>query len=175
EFRRELLADKPRHKAALELAAEKSGWGSPLPAGSARGIALVESFGSIVCEVAEVSVDAKGQPRVRRVVAAVDCGDVVNPDSGAAQIEGGIVFGLSAALFGEISIDKGAVVQSNFNDHPMARMADAPQIEVHFIASHARRGGLGEPGVPPIAPAVTNAIFAATGNRIRTLPIVRSA
>ncbi|HEX5689205.1 MAG TPA: molybdopterin cofactor-binding domain-containing protein, partial [Roseiflexaceae bacterium] len=108
---------------------------------------------------------------VRRVVAAVDCGDVVNPDSGAAQIEGGIVFGLSAALYGAITIDKGAVVQGNFGDHPMVRMADTPVIEVHFIASHASRGGLGEPGVPPIAPAVANAIFAATGKRMRTLPL----
>jgi isoquinoline 1-oxidoreductase beta subunit len=173
-YRRELLADKPRHKAALELAAEKSGWGEPLPANTARGIALVESFGTIVCEVAEVRIDNKGLPRVQRVVAAVDCGDVVNPDSGAAQVEGGIMFGLAAALYGEISIEKGAVVQRNFNDHPVAHMADTPYIEVHFIASHAKRGGLGEPGVPPIAPAVANAIFAATGKRIRTLPIAPS-
>jgi isoquinoline 1-oxidoreductase beta subunit len=172
EFRRTLLADKPRHKAALELAAEKSGWGTPLPSGRGRGIALVESFGSIVCEVAEVEVLADGKYKVHRVVAAVDCGDVVNPDSGAAQIEGGIVFGLSAALYGQITIDKGAVVQTNFDAHPMARMADTPNTEVHFIASHAQRGGLGEPGVPPIAPAIANAIFAATGKRIRTLPIM---
>jgi isoquinoline 1-oxidoreductase beta subunit len=172
EFRRALLSGKPRHKAALELAAEKSGWGSPLPSGHGRGIALVESFGSIVCEVAEVEALANGKYKVHRVVAAVDCGDVVNPDSGASQIEGGIVFGLSAVLYGQITIDKGAVVQSNFGNHPMALMADAPRTEVHFIASHARRGGLGEPGVPPIAPAIANAIFAATGNRIRTLPIM---
>jgi isoquinoline 1-oxidoreductase subunit beta len=174
EYRRDLLSNKPRHKAVLELAAEKSGWGSPLPPGSARGIAVVESFGSIVAEVAEVAVDSKGKPQVRRVVAVVDCGDVVNPDAGAAQIEGGIVFGLSAALYGEINIAKGAVAQSNFSDHPMARMADTPTIEVHFLASHAKRGGLGEPGVPPIAPAIANAIFAATGKRIRTLPLVKS-
>jgi isoquinoline 1-oxidoreductase beta subunit len=172
EFRRALLSVKPRHKAALELAAEKSGWGSPLPSGHGRGIALVESFGSVVCEVAEVEALANGKYKVHRVVAAVDCGDVVNPDSGASQIEGGIVFGLSAALYGQITIDKGAVVQSNFGNHPMALMADSPRTEVHFIASHAQRGGLGEPGVPPIAPAIANAIFAATGKRIRTLPIM---
>jgi len=172
EYRRQLLIHKPRHKAALELAADKAGWGTPLPANHGRGIALVESFGTIVCEVAEVEALADGKFKVHRVVAAVDCGDVVNPNSGASQIEGGIVFGLSAALYGEISIDKGAVVQSNFGDHPMARMADTPRTEVHFIASHARRGGLGEPGVPPIAPAIANAIFAATGKRLRTLPIL---
>jgi len=171
EYRRQLLAAKPRHKAVLELAAEKAGWGTALPAGRGRGIALVESFGSIACEVAEVEALANGKYKVHRVVAAVDCGDVVNPDSGAAQIEGGIVFGLSAALYGAITIDKGAVVQGNFGDHPMARMADSPAIEVHFIASHAQRGGLGEPGVPPLAPAVVNAIFAATGKRLRSLPI----
>ncbi len=175
DYRRQLLADKPRHKAVLELAAEKAGWGTPLAAGRGRGIALVESFGSIVCEVAEVEAFADGKFKVHRVVAAVDCGDVVNPDSGASQIEGGIVFGLSAALYGEITIDKGAVVQSNFGDHPMVRMADAPRTEVHFIASHAQRGGLGEPGVPPIAPAVANAYFAATGKRLRSLPFVSTA
>jgi isoquinoline 1-oxidoreductase subunit beta len=172
EYRRQLLGDKPRHKAALELAAEKAGWGTTLPAGRGRGIALVESFGSIVCEVAEVEALANGKFKVHRVVAAVDCGDVVNPNSGAAQIEGGILFGLSAALYGEITVDKGAVVQGNFDRHPVARMVDAPLTEVHFIASHAQRGGLGEPGVPPIAPAIANAIFAATGKRLRSLPIM---
>jgi isoquinoline 1-oxidoreductase subunit beta len=172
EYRRELLADKPRHLAVLESAAANANWGSSLPAGKGRGIALVESFGSVVCEVAEVEVDPRsGTKRVTRVVAVVDCGEVVNPDSGAAQIEGGIVFGLAAALYGAIDIEKGAVVQSNFDNHPVARMADAPKIEVHFVASQARRGGLGEPGVPPIAPAVANAIFAATGERVRSLPI----
>lgn len=172
EFRRALLADMPRHKAVLELAAEKSGWGTELPANRARGIALVESFGTIVCEVAEVEAVSDGAYKVHRVTAVVDCGDVVNPDAGAAQIEGGIVFGLSAALYSEITIDKGAVVQGNFGDHRVARMADTPLIDVYFIASDAPRGGLGEPGVPPIAPAVANAIFAATGKRIRTLPIM---
>jgi len=172
EYRRALLARQPRHLAALELAAAKAGWGTPLPANRGRGIALVESFGSIVCEVAEVAVTG-GEVAVKRVVAAVDCGDVVDPSAGAAQIEGGIVFGLSAALFGEITLDKGAVVQSNFHDYRMLRINESPQIETHFIASHAIRGGLGEPGVPPVAPAVVNAIFAATGKRVRELPISR--
>lgn len=171
EFRRKLLADKPRHLAVLELAASKSDWSTPLPKGRARGIALVESFGSIACEVAEIETNPKGVPKIVRVTAVVDCGGVVNPDSGAAQIEGGIMYGLAAALYGRIDIEKGAVVQGNFGDHPVARMSDTPAIEVHFINSNAPRGGLGEPGVPPIAPAIANAIFAATGNRIRTLPI----
>ena len=173
EYRRALLKDSPRELAVLETAAAKAGWGLPLPEGRARGIALVKSFGTIVCEVAEVEIVDK-QARVRRVVAAVDCGDVVNPNSALAQVEGGIGFGLSAALYGDISIDKGAVVQSNFHDYPMVRMDTAPETEVHFIASHAARGGLGEPGVPPIAPAVTNALFALTGKRIRELPIQKS-
>jgi len=172
EYRRALLTQQPRHLAALELAAAKAGWGTPLPANRGRGIALVESFGSIVCQVAEVEVKG-GEIAVKRVVAAVDCGDVVDPSAGAAQIEGGIVFGLSAALFGEITLDKGAVSQSNFHDYPMLRINESPQIETHFIASHAARGGLGEPGVPPVAPAVVNAIFAATGKRVRELPIKR--
>jgi isoquinoline 1-oxidoreductase beta subunit len=174
EYRRALLADKPRHLAVLELAAKKANWGTPLPAKRARGIALVESFGSIACEVAEVEVNAKGEAKVLNVVAVVDCGAVVNPDSGAAQIEGGIVFGLAAALYGQIDIENGAVVQSNFGDHAVARMTDAPSVEVYFVESDAPRGGLGEPGVPPIAPAVANAIFAATGKRIRSLPIAKA-
>jgi isoquinoline 1-oxidoreductase beta subunit len=172
EYRRKLLAKLPRHLAALELAAAKAGWDTPLASNQGRGIAIVESFGTIVCEVAEVEVN-DSVITVKRVVATVDCGDVVNPSAALAQIEGGILFGLSAALYGEITLDKGAVVQSNFHDHPLLRINEAPQIEVHFIASHAKRGGLGEPGVPPIAPAVVNAIFAATGKRIRELPIKR--
>lgn len=172
EYRRALLATQPRHLALLELAAAKAGWGTPLPANRGRGIALVESFGSIVCQVAEVEVNGS-DIAIKRVVATVDCGDVVDPSAGLAQIEGGILFGLSAALYGEITLDKGAVMQSNFHDHPVLRINEAPEIEAHFIASHAPRGGLGEPGVPPIAPAVVNAIFAATGKRIRELPIKR--
>ena len=170
-FRRDLLADQPRFRAVLEKAAAMSGWGAPLPEREGRGIALCESFGTIVAEVAHVAVSPEGRVRVRTVCAAVDCGDVVNPDSAAAQAEGGIIFGLSAALVGEITVDKGRVVQRNFRDHQMIRLADAPEIRVEFVRSNARVGGLGEPCVPPIAAAVTNAIFAATGVRVRDLPI----
>ncbi len=171
EYRRILMDEHPRFRAALDRAAEMAGWGSPLAEGEGRGIAIAESFGSIVAQVAHVAVSPQGGLRVRNVCAAVDCGDVVNPDSAAAQIEGSVIFGLSAALVGEISIAEGRVVQSNFRDHQMIRMADAPDVSVEFIRSGERLGGLGEPGVPPVAPAVTNAIFAATGIRVRNLPI----
>jgi isoquinoline 1-oxidoreductase beta subunit len=170
EFRRDLLPEGTRHRRVLETAAEKAGWRLPLPAGSARGIALCEAFGSIACHVVEVELDGKGRPRVGRVTTAVDCGDLVNPDIAAAQVEGGIMFGLAAALYGEITIDKGAVVESNFWDYEVARLTDTPDIAVHFIDSGGPRGGLGEPGVPPVAPAVANAVFALTGTRIRSLP-----
>jgi isoquinoline 1-oxidoreductase beta subunit len=151
--------------------AQEAGWGNPLPPGTGRGIALIEAFGSIVAEVAEVSVSSAGTVRVQRVTAAVDCGDLVHPDTARSQVEGGILFGLSAALFGEITIEKGAVVQDNFDRYQVARMADSPVIDVHFITSHAVRGGIGEVGVPAAAPAIANAIFAATGIRVRNLPI----
>ena len=170
-FRRDLMAEHPRFRAALDRVAAMADWGSPLPEREGRGIAIVESFGSIVAQVAQVAVSPEGKLRVRRMCAAVDCGDVVNTDSAAAQIEGGIVFGLSAALVGEISIAEGRVVESNFRDHQMIRIADAPDVSVEFIRSDAHLGGLGEPGVPPVAPAVTNAIYAATGTRVRDLPI----
>jgi isoquinoline 1-oxidoreductase subunit beta len=170
-FRRDLLGDQPRFRAALERVAAMSGWESPLPPGEGRGIAIAESFGTIVAEVAHVAVSANGRLRVRQVFAAVDCGDVVNPDTAAAQAEGGVIFGLSAAMLGEITIAEGRVVQRNFRDHQMIRLADAPLVTVEFIRSGAHLGGLGEPCVPPIAPAVTNAIFAATGIRVRALPI----
>ena len=170
-FRRDLMDEHPRFRAALDRAAEMADWGSPLPEREGRGIAIAESFGSIVAQVARVAVSPGGEIRVRNVHAAVDCGDVVNTDSAAAQIEGGVIFGLSAALVGEISIAAGRVVESNFRDHRMIRMADAPDVSVEFIRSGERLGGLGEPGVPPVAPAVTNAIFAATGLRVRDLPI----
>jgi isoquinoline 1-oxidoreductase beta subunit len=170
-FRRDLLAEQPRFRAVLEKAAAMAEWGTPLPAREGRGIALCESFGTIVAEVAHVAVSPEGRVRVKAVCVAVDCGDVVNIDSAAAQAEGGVIFGLSAALVGEITIDKGRVVQRNFRDHQMIRLADAPEVRVEFIRSNARVGGLGEPCVPPIAAAVTNGIFAATGVRVRDLPI----
>ena len=171
EYRRGLLAGAPRYLAALELAASKAGWGSPPPAGRSRGIAVHKAFESFVAEVAEVSVAADGTVKVHRVVCAVDCGPVVNPSIVEAQMESGIVYGLTAALYGEIAIERGRVVQSNFHDYPMLRMAEMPQVEVHIVPSTDAQGGVGEPGTPPIAPAVCNAIFAATGKRIRNLPI----
>jgi isoquinoline 1-oxidoreductase beta subunit len=171
ELRRELLQNKPRHLRALNLAAEKSGWGTPLPAGHGRGIALAE-WGPTVCvEVAEVVVDADGTVHVPRVTCAVDCGPAVNPGQIEAQIQGGVIFGLSAALYGEITLAAGRVVQGNFDTYPVVRMPDAPVVDVHIVDSTDKIGGTGEPGVPPIAPAVCNAIFAATGKRVRRLPI----
>ena len=173
EFRRALLANHPRHLGVLELAAEKAGWGKPLPTGRTRGIAVAESFGSYVAEVAEVSLDGNGVPRVHRVVCAVDCGPIVNPDTIEAQMQSGIVYGLTAALYGDITIDRGRVRQGNFNDYPMLRMKEMPAVEVYIVPSSEKQGGIGEPGTPPIAPAVCNAIFAATGKPVRRLPIVR--
>lgn len=171
EFRMSLLAKHPRHAGALKLAAEKAGWGKPLPKGMGRGIAVHESFGSYVAEVAEVSVDKYGHVKVHRVVIACDCGQVVNPDTVVAQMEGGMVYGLTAALYGEINIENGGVKQRNFYDYKMLRMNEMPKCEVYIVPSTEKHGGVGEPGTPPIAPAVVNAIFAATGKRIRTLPI----
>jgi isoquinoline 1-oxidoreductase beta subunit len=171
EFRRKLLAGHPRHQAVLELAAEKAGWEKPLPPRRARGIALHVSFGSFVAQVAEVSAEPGGKIRVHRVVCAVDCGRVVNPDTVAAQMESGIVFGLSAALYGEITFKNGRVEQRNFNDYPVLRLGEMPAVEVNIIPSQEPASGVGEPGVPPIAPAVTNALFGLTGKRIRRLPI----
>jgi isoquinoline 1-oxidoreductase beta subunit len=170
EYRRALLTKQPRYKGVLELAAQKAGWGSPLPAGVFRGIAVAQSFGSYVAEVAEVSIAADGTPKVHRVVAAVDCGMTVNPQTIERQIEGAIVYGLSAALYGRISFKDGRVEQGNFNDYPVLRMTEMPQVEVHILASTEKPGGIGEPGTPPIAPAVANAIFAATSKRLRSLP-----
>jgi isoquinoline 1-oxidoreductase beta subunit len=170
-FRRDLLNDQPRFRAALERAAGMAGWGTPLPDGEGRGIAIAESFGTIVAHVAHVAVSPAGRLRVLHVYSAVDCGDVVNLDTATAQVEGGVIFGLSAAWLGEITVKDGRVVERNFRDHQVIRLADAPQISVEFVRSGARLGGLGEPGVPPVAAAVTNAIFAATGIRVRDLPI----
>jgi isoquinoline 1-oxidoreductase beta subunit len=171
-FRRKLLAGKPDFLEVLDTVAEKSGWDEKLPAGEARGIAIHESFGTIVGEVVEIAVSPKGEIKVERVVAAVDCGHVVNPRTVAMQIESGVVYGMTAALYDEITIEKGAVVQGNFDTYQMVRMADAPRIETHLALSGGSKwGGIGEPGTPPIAPAICNAIFAATGKRIRRLPI----
>ncbi|MDE3114592.1 MAG: xanthine dehydrogenase family protein molybdopterin-binding subunit, partial [Pseudomonadota bacterium] len=170
-YRRALLAHAPRHRAVLELAAQQAGWGTALPKGRARGIAIFESFQTIVAEVAEVEVDAQGALTVHRITAAVDAGTPVNPDGLRAQVEGGIIFGLSAALNGDITIDKGRVVQANFPDYEMVKLAGCPKIDVHLITSDGPYGGGGEPGVPPLAPALANAVFAATGRRIRDLPI----
>jgi len=170
EYRRALLTQHPRHKAVLELAASKAGWGSPLPAGRARGIAVCESFGSMVAEVAEVSL-VDGKVKVHRVVCAVDCGMIVNPAIVMRQMESAIIFGLSAALYGKITIKDGRVEQSNFHDYPVVRMNETPQVEVHIVPSGEKPSGVGEPGTPPVAPAVCNALFALTGKRIRSLPI----
>ena len=170
EYRRTLLANHPRHLGVLELAAQKAGWGTPLQSGRTRGIAVAESFGSYCAQVAEVSVE-RGQVRVQRVVCAIDCGLVVNPDTVVAQMESGIVYGLTAALKGEITVRNGRIEQGNFNDYPLLRFEEMPDIEVHIVKSAEHPGGVGEPGTPPIAPAVANAVFAATGKPVRKLPI----
>jgi isoquinoline 1-oxidoreductase subunit beta len=169
-YRRQLLKDHPRHLAALNLAADKASWGKPLSAGVFRGIAVHESFGSYVAQVAEVSVK-EGEVKVHRVVVAIDCGLAVNPDGVQAQMESSVAYALGAALSSEISFKDGQVVQSNFHDYQVLRMKDMPKVEVHIVKSSEKMGGVGEPGVPPLAPAVANAVFAATGKRIRRLPI----
>ena len=171
EFRRHLLADVPRARAVLDLAAEKAGWGTPMPAGKGRGISVILLFGTYVAEVAEVSVDANGDVRLERVVCAVDCGRVVNPLSARAQMEGGIIFGASAALYNAIGIENGRVVQTNFDTYRVMRIDEAPKIEVHFVESEQAPTGTGEPGTAAISGAIGNAIFAATGKRLRKLPI----
>lgn len=173
EFRRQWLKDAPRYLAVLELAAQRSGWGTPVPAGRARGVALHESFGSVVAQVAEVSLE-QGLPRVHRVVCAIDCGTVVNPGIVAQQMEGAVVFGLTAALHGRIDIHEGRVQQRNFPDYPMLTAARAPRVETWIVSSQRPPSGVGEPGVPPIAPAVANALFALTGQRLRSLPLAES-
>lgn len=172
EYRRALLDDSPRARAVLELAAERAGWGQPLPPRSGRGIALLHAFGeTYIAQVAEVTVSETGEVRVPRVVCAIDCGTIVNPDTVKAQMESGIIFGITATLFGEITIRNGRVEQHNFNDYRMLRLHEAPAIDVHLVRSTAPPGGVGEPGTSAVMPAVANAIFAATGKRIRTLPV----
>jgi isoquinoline 1-oxidoreductase beta subunit len=170
-FRLKLLKDAPRYAAVLQLAADKAAWGTPLPAGRARGIALHKSFGSIVAQVAEVSL-SNGQIRVHRVVCAIDCGTVVNPGTVAQQMESSVVYALSAALFGKIDIVGGVVQQSNFADAPMLTLGQTPVVETHIVPSTRHPAGVGEPAVPPLAPAVGNALFALTGKRQRALPLV---
>jgi isoquinoline 1-oxidoreductase beta subunit len=171
QLRRELYTG--RAKAVIELAADKAGWGAPLPAGWGRGMAYHATFGvTHVAHVAEVSVADNGTVRVHRVVCAVDCGTVINPDTVEAQMEGGIVFGLTAALKAQITLEKGRVQQSNFDDCPLLGMDEMPLVEVYLAPSDEAPSGIGEMGVPPLAPAVANAVFAATGKRIRHLPIL---
>jgi isoquinoline 1-oxidoreductase subunit beta len=189
ELRRQLIAAKPaplpadsdekpvnveRLRRVLDLAAEKAGWGKPMPSGRGRGIAALSSWGSYVANVAEVTIGKDGTIRVDRMVVAIDCGQVINPDMVVAQMEGGVVFGLTSALYDEITIENGAVRQTNFDNYPMMRITDMPRVEVHIVPSHETPGGIGEPGVPCAAPAVANAIFAATGKRLRRLPFQTS-
>jgi isoquinoline 1-oxidoreductase beta subunit len=174
EFRLALLEKHPRHVAVLKLAAEKAGWSTKPAAGIGRGIAVHESFGSYVAQVAEVTIGKDGKLKVGRVVCAVDCGQVVNPDTVEAQMEGSIVYGLTAALYGEITLKDGRVQQGNFNNYKMLRMSEMPKVEVYILPSTEKHGGVGEPGTPPIAPAVCNAVFSLTGKPIRSLPIKQS-
>ncbi|MEO8089512.1 MAG: xanthine dehydrogenase family protein molybdopterin-binding subunit [Gemmatimonadales bacterium] len=174
EYRRALLKGHPRHLAALNLAAEKAQWGTPAPKGRGRGIAVHESFGSYVAQVAEVSVE-KNVIRVHRVVCAIDCGVAVNPEAVRAQMESGISFGLSAALHSALTFKDGRVQQSNFHDYRVLRLNEMPVVEVHIVPSTEKMGGVGEPGTPPIAPAVANAVAALTGQRLRELPLRLSA
>jgi isoquinoline 1-oxidoreductase beta subunit len=170
DYRLGLLTKAPRHAAALRIAADKAGWGTPPPTGRARGLAVHESFGSIIAEVAEVSIDS-GRIRVHAVTCAVDCGVPVNPLGIEAQVQGAMVYGLTAALHGKLTIVGGKVVESNFHDYPPLRMFEMPHVDVHLIASGAAMGGIGEPATAPIAPAVANAVFALTKRRLRTLPL----
>jgi isoquinoline 1-oxidoreductase beta subunit len=170
-YRRALLGKSPRARAVLDLVAAKAGWGQPLPKRSGRGVSLQFVFGTYMAQVAEVEVAKDGQVRVRRVVCAVDCGSVVNPDTIAAQIEGAVIFGVSAALHGNITIKDGRVEQSNFHDYQVLRMNEVPVIETHLVRNTEKPGGIGEPGTCAVMPAVGNATFAATGKRLRRLPI----
>ena len=171
QFRRSLLGKSPRLLGVLNLAAEKAGWGTPLPEGVGRGVSVQFVMGTYLSQIAEVEVTKEGEIRVRRVVCAVDCGQIVNPDTIVAQIEGGIIFGISAVLWGEITLKDGRVEQNNFNDYRVLRINETPTIEVHLVKNGEAPGGIGEPGTIGIAPAMANAIFAVTGKRIRKLPI----
>lgn len=176
QFRRKHLAAGSRHLKVLDEVAKRSGWGSPLPEGVGRGIAIVESFDTIVAEVVEATLKDDGSPKVVRAFAVVDCGTTVNPLNAEAQIMGGLIMGLSSAIGEAVTLDKGAVVESNFGDYPILKLADAPPaVDVHFIESGAKTGGIGEPGLPPASPALANALASLTGKRIRNLPILTQA
>jgi isoquinoline 1-oxidoreductase beta subunit len=175
DYRRRLLANNPRLKAVLDLAASRSGWGGNLGPNRGRGVALLSAFGSFAALVAQIHVDQRGTLKVERIVAAVDCGIVVNPDVVRQQVESGVIYGLSAALYGRLTIHQGAVVESNFDDQPVLRMQECPAIETHLVESAEAPGGVGELATPGVAPAVMNAIFASTGKRIRSLPIDTNA
>ena len=169
EYRMAMLKDKPRFANVLKIAAEKAGWGTPAPAGHFRGIALMEGYDTFLAEVVELSMKGN-MPFVHKVTVAVDAGRLVNPNIATQQIESGVIFGLTAALYGEINVEKGRVVQNNFGQYKMVRMDNAPLIETHWVASTEKPGGLGEPSTSLVAPAMANAIFAATGKRVRQLP-----
>jgi isoquinoline 1-oxidoreductase beta subunit len=174
DFRRAHLGKSPRMLAALDLVASKSGWGAPLPPRVGRGVSIQPSFGSFIATVVEAEVDPAGEVRLRRVTSAVDTGTVVNPDTVVAQLQGGLIFGLTAALYGEVTLDKGRVQQSNFHDYRMLRMNQVPPIEVHLIRNGEPPGGIGETGVTAGLPALRNAIYAATGVPLRRMPIDRT-
>jgi isoquinoline 1-oxidoreductase beta subunit len=173
-FRLDLLKDKPRHAGVLKLAAEKAGWDKPLPKGRFRGVAVAESFRTYVAQVAEVTLDRSGQPKVERVVCAVDCGVAVNPDMIGAQMEGGIGFGLGAIMKSQITVENGVVKEGNFDGYDVLRLNEMPQAEVYIVPSSERPTGVGEPGVPPIGPAVANGIYSATRKRMHMLPFARA-
>ena len=170
-FRLDLLKHLPRTQAVLKLAAEKAGWGTPPLVNIYRGAAVHEFHGTVVAKIADVSIEDNGKIKIPRVVAAVDCGRVINPEIVKAQVSGGLIFGLTAVLKGEVTIENGRIQQSNFDDFPILTMAETPDIEVHLVDSQEPPTGIGEPGVPPIAPSVANALSAATGRRIRRLPV----
>jgi isoquinoline 1-oxidoreductase beta subunit len=172
-FRLELLKDHPRHLAALKLAAEKAGWGTEPAKGRFRGVAVAESFNTVVAQVAEVSIPSAGQIRVEKVVCAVDCGTAINPDQVKAQMQGGIGFGLSSILGEAITLEGGEVQQANYDTYTPLRIDQMPDVEVHIVASDAPPTGAGEPGVPPVGPAVANAVYHATKKRVRVLPFAK--
>jgi isoquinoline 1-oxidoreductase subunit beta len=174
QYRMALLANKPRFAHVLKLAAEKAGWGAPLPAGHARGIALMEGYDSYMAQVAEVSLDEQGV-RVHRVTVAADVGHMVNPDTVEAQIQSSIVFGMGAGLMQEITLDKGRVQQTNYNNFPVVRMFHAPKVDIVLVQSAEKPGGIGEPATALVVPAIANAVFAASGKRVRKLPITADA